>query len=182
MNKKSVFKLLILLFTWIKITVFTLPFSFALINLKQGKFQYGYDFFELSFGSAILISFTFGLVFSVWNAFEFSNIGGVSLDQFMKPKQCYNLKNGKELSDEVLRLKLNKITTNQKRWKFLSNPESGAIKLEVKNFLGAKDVISITRVNEQWEIISQPKWKIEFIDFARNLKNIQFITKQISEA
>ncbi len=179
MNSKSAFKLIVLILTWLKISLISLPFTIALVNLKQGKFQYGYDFFELNFNAALLIAIAIGLVFSIWNAFEFEDIKGWEISQYMKTNQRYALKTDGDLTESELSEKLVKITSNNKRWKILQNGNDGKFVLGVKNFLGARDVITISRKNGEWEMFSRPKWKIEMIDLGRNFKNIEFISSQI---
>ena len=62
MNARSLFKLVIYIINWLKITIIAFPLSFALISLKQGKLKYGYDFFDVDYNWAIVIAIGIGLV------------------------------------------------------------------------------------------------------------------------
>jgi hypothetical protein len=181
MNSTSLFKLAVILITWLKITLVSLPFSIALVNLKKGKFQYGYDYFELDYKAAILIAISLGIIFSVWNAFEHAKREDMDPRQFMKAKQKYQLKQGAEISKEQIQSRLKALTEGNRRCSLLSESGSANFKMGVKNKFGAKDVVTISRHESSWMLVSRPKWLIDSIDLARNFDNIKMVSKEIQK-
>lgn len=183
MNEKSVFKIAVLFITYFKLFVVSLPFSVALVNLKQGKFQYGYDFFELNFNTAILVSVAIAIVLGTWNAFEHSDRKDMDEAQFMKANQRYQLVEGQKLSQAEISERLKPFVAGQRRWKWRKGEAGNApFVLEVKNKVGAKDVVKIEQVADGWIISSKPKYLIDFIDLARNFENVKSISKVLKKA
>ncbi|MFT4522851.1 MAG: hypothetical protein ACI8ZN_001803 [Bacteroidia bacterium] len=180
MNSKSAFKLVAFLIFWGKVIVVFFPISMALVSLKQGKFAYGYEFFELNYKSAILFAVAFGIIFSVWNAMSFEELQGVELKQYLKAKQSYLFKNSQELSNSDLHKKLSKLTSDNRRWYKLSALQGSSISIKVKSRYGARDVVAFEQTNEGWIITSSPKFKLDFIDLGRNFKNITYVSKYLT--
>jgi len=181
MNSRSLFKLVTILITWFKVTVLSFPVMLAGVNLKKGKFQYGYDYFELDYNAAILIAIGVGIIFSVWNAFEHADREDMDEEQFMNAHQKYELINGSDFTTNGMLSALERIVQSNRRWKFLTTSSSEApYKLVVKNFLGAKDVVTIAKQTTGWMIESRPKWRIDFIDLGRNFDNIKWLSRELN--
>ena len=157
------------------------PVMLAGVNLKKGKFQYGYDYFELDYNAAILMAIGVGIIFSVWNAFEHADREDMDQKQFMNAHQKYELVNGADFTKNDMLSGLERIVQSNRRWKFSPTSSSKApYKLVVKNFLGAKDVVTIAKHGNSWMIESRPKWRIDFIDLGRNFDNIKWISKELN--
>lgn len=173
MNASFVFKLVVLIWTWLKLTLVAFPFSFALISLKEGKFKYGYDFFDLDYRAAFLIAFGIGMALSVWNAFEFSNLKLNDLKQWMKSKQRHYYKYRNTSDFETAKHILQQWANDQKRWKVLQSDDTFVLKKN--NYHPINDKIEIKAVDGGLEISSWPVGFTWFIDLGRNFKNTVLI-------
>lgn len=183
MNSNSWFKLVASFIDWIKSSIIAFPISFAFINVlayKQKKFQYGYDFFELDHRAAIIIALGLGVVLTAWNAMAFAESGAYEPRQYLKPKQSYRLRNSKGLSVSEIRTRIEEMMTEKPKWKLKVNEGAQSFRIEIRNIIRPRDVATIHRDSDGWIITCRPKWKIYFVDMARNLKNVQYISSKIS--
>jgi hypothetical protein len=179
MNSRFAFKLIALMLTFLKLLVVAYPFAFALVNLKQGKFKYGYDFFELNYKAAFIIAVGIALVFATWNAFEFAKYKKVGLTQYLKSKQKYAIDLPNGLSVEKAKSKVESWASSNKRvTKMMESPE--VLKFSRRSKVFIRDVMTVRFKDQNIEIESRPKFAIWFIDLARNYKNVQWVAKAIN--
>ena len=179
MNSRFAFKLIALLITFLKLLIVAYPFAFALVNLKQGKFKYGYDFFELNYKAAFIIAVGIALVFAIWNAFEFAKFKKISLTQYLKSRQKYTLSLPAGLSQNDAKSKLESwAKENQRVTKLFDRNDT--MEFSRKSKVLIRDVMTVTFNDKNVEIYSRPKFAIWFVDLARNYKNVQLVAKAIN--
>lgn len=178
MNKRSLFKLIIYVVNWIKLTLIAFPFVAALISMKQGKLQYGYDFLTVDHNWSIIISIGLGMVLNTWHAISFEEVGNIDPKQYLKMRQRFWLKTTGGLTMEAIRSKMQEFVKGNKRAKVLADTDN-QFKLQLKNGYGFKDIIELNAKDGGIEIYSRPKSVLNIVDMARNLKNVKTISSYL---
>jgi hypothetical protein len=181
MNARSLFKLVIYIINWLKISIIAFPVSFALISLKQGKLKYGYDFFDVDYNWAIVIAIGIGLVLNTWHAISFEELKATDLKQYLKVRQRYLITDSDELTEDDVRNRITAMASDKRGWTMLSR-EAHGIWLQIKNKYGFMDVVNLQVGNDGVVIESRPKYLVDFVDMARNLGNVQYISKHLKQS
>ena len=73
------------------------------------------------------------------------------------------------------------MASGQRGWTVLSR-EARGIWLQIKNKYGFMDVVNLQVENDGVVIESRPKYLIDFVDMARNLGNVQYISKHLKQS
>ncbi len=176
MSQRFFFKLFAIAWTTIMLTMVFLPLVAAFFTFKEGTWKYGYTFLEINWKSNILVSLGIGMSLAVWNAFEFEGHRTVDMSQYLKPAQRYHFKTSAPVSKDELK---ESIESNviRKGWTIRRWNDSGA-EIFRRNFF-MKDVVKITMIPSGLEISSRPRWRIMLVDMARNLSNIEDVSKRL---
>lgn len=180
MNSKSLFKLVIYLVNWIKLSLITLPVSAALVAMKQGKMKYGYDFLTVNHNWSLVIAIGIGMVLNTWHAMSFEEEKNIDPKQYLKMRQRFMITNS-AWTPEMLRIKVEALLAKHPKRMTLLNSSQDVFKILVRNGYGFKDIVTLERKNEGVEIYSRPKSPIALIDLARNLRNTKEISKHLKE-
>lgn len=180
MNSRSLFKLVVYLLNWIKITVFAFPVAAAITSLKQGKLKYGYDFFEVNHNWSIMIAIAISLTLNTWHAMSFEELKNYDLKQYLKVKQRYKIVGSEGWTIDNLQKALEGLTVSNRYWKALKRSKPG-LWLGVKNKYGFQDVVHLTKTEDGFIVESKPRFLVDFVDMGRNLKNVQFLSKHLKE-
>lgn len=170
MNAKYfLFKVLITILLVIKTMLLITPIVMILVLAKEGAWKYGFDYIEPSFNVAVFVGFSLSFMLIAYHALSFEVIGNSSLLSFLKTSQTGYVKttlSPKEISE--------KLSANRNFDQILT--ENDVITLQRKVRFMPKDKISITpSENGLHKIHSAPFHKWWYIDFARNLKNVNDI-------
>ncbi len=202
MNARSLFKLVAYIINWIKISVFAFPFSMALIALKMTEvttvldengvvvdrkfnvewiLKYGYDFFTVDYNWAIVIALGFGLILNTWHALSFEDLNASDLKQYLKVRQRYVITGSENWSQKDVNQYVSELVKSNKYWTRVKLDQKD-IWLNVKNKFGFRDVVNLQSSPNGFIVESKPKYKIDFVDMARNLENTQFLSKYLKEA
>ncbi len=170
MKKSFAFKLLIIIWSWIKTAAILFPICYLLVSVKQGKLKYGYDFFEVDWRWALMISIGVAMVFVVWTAMEFSRLNFSDLKQYLKSRQkhYYNYQSEADVS-EVKSL-LESFASANRRW--TSSSSIDGFILSKKNPYFIKDRLTITWIEGGLEIEAKPIGMTFLPDMGRNFKHI----------
>ncbi len=180
MTARSLFKLVIYIVNWLKISLIAFPVSFALISLKQGKLKYGYDFFDVDYNWAIVIAIGIGLVLNTWHAISFEELKATDLRQYLKVRQRYVITGTEKWSQDDVNSRMNALVEQERGWQVLKREARGSW-VQIKNKYGFMDVVHLQANKDGVVIESRPKYLIDFVDMARNLSNVQYISKQLKQ-
>jgi hypothetical protein len=170
MNAKYfLFKVFITLWLVIKTMLLITPIVMILVLAKEGAWKYGFDYIEPSFNVAIFVGFSLSFMLVAYHALSFEVIGNSSLLSFLKTSQTGYAKSTHSL--EAIAEKLGA----DRNFDQISL-ENDIITLQRKVRFMPKDKISITPTeNGLHKIHSLPFHKWWYIDFGRNLKNVNDI-------
>ncbi|MFT5511664.1 MAG: hypothetical protein ACI8SE_000057 [Bacteroidia bacterium] len=180
MNSRSLFKLVIYLINWLKISLIAFPVAAALITFKQGKMKYGYDFLTVDHNWSIIIAIGVGIVFNTWHAMEFETVGNVDPKQYLKMRQRLTITNSQWTTDQ-LQIKVEALMLKHPKRMSMLTKSNNLYKILVRNGYGFKDIVTLERKDDGVEITSVPKSRIAIVDMARNLKNTKEISKYLKE-
>ena len=180
MNSRSLFKLVVLMLNWLKLSLFAFPVVAALISFKQGTIKYGYDFLTVDHNWSIIISIGIGMVLNTWHAIRFEEEGLSDLRQYLKMRQRYEVTDTKNWSLASLKPSLEKLVNESKYWKSVKE-QNNTLKLVVSNGYGFKDVVTLSDGPNGIVISSRPKSKLAIVDMARNLHNVKVLSKYLKE-
>ena len=180
MNSRSLFKLVIYLINWVKVSLIALPVAAALITFKQGKMKYGYDFLTVDHNWSIIIAIGVGIVFNTWHAMEFEKIGNVDPKLYLKMRQRFMIKNS-NWSPDAFSIKIKALMMANPKKMTLLNNTADSCKILVRNGYGFKDIVTLQRKYQGFEISSKPKSRLAVVDMGRNLKNCKEISKHLKE-
>lgn len=167
---KFLFKFTILGWRTLLTMVLFFPFVLILINLKDGNFAYGNEFFEKSFGMALFGSFAFSMVLNASNALLFEEFRDIDLKYYLKTNQVGFVRTNKGTS-EVISL-LNKPFS-------LKTDSATELHIEKRNRFTRPDKMTIRRMDGGYELTSRPRIRLALIDFGRNYKNLKLLAKTI---
>lgn len=170
MNKTFLLKFVFALWTWIKLTVILFPFMYLAVSVKQGTLKYGYDFFEIDYRWALMISIGVALMLVSWTALEFGRLNFNDTLQYLKSRQrhYYHFRRGhsKEEIEQILRT-----YTGGKRRHSLHQQGDGWI-LRIRNPWLITDVMNLQMVEGALYMDSRPKGWSWMVDMGRNFKHI----------
>jgi hypothetical protein len=160
------------------VSLFFFPFTYVAMQLKEGTFRQGDKFFVLNPEAALLIAAGFSLLITIWNALEYEKFKNLADDQYLTPRQRYEVNLRSDLSiDQVLEILGNGLLI-KKRW-LLVHSDERQIQLSYRFYLTGRDKVIISKQANSWYIESKPKNKMWFIDFGRNYSHIVKITGEI---
>lgn len=180
MNSKSLFKLVIYVINWIKLSLIVLPVSAALVAMKQGKMKYGYDFLTVDHSWSLVIAVGIGMVLNTWHAMRFEETGNVDPKQYLKMRQRFMIKNS-PWTPEQLRIKIEALLQRHPKRMEVRSQNPNSCELLVRNGYGFKDIVTLALKENGVEVYSRPKSPIAIIDLARNLNNCLEISKHLKE-
>ena len=180
MNSRSLFKLVIYLINWIKISLMAFPLAAALITFNQGKMKYGYDFLTVDHNWSLIIAIGIGIVFNTWHAMEFEKIGNVDPKLYLKMRQRFMIKNS-NWSKDTFDIKVKALLMNHPKKMTLIHKTDTECKILVRNGYGFKDIVTVEQKGQGFEISSKPKSRLAVVDMGRNLKNCKEISKHLKE-
>ena len=171
MNRSFVFKLVIIIWSIAKMTLALFPFMYLAVSIKQGKLKYGYDFFEIYYRWALMISLGIAMALVVWTAMEFANLNFKDLSQFMKSRQKHYYSFQANDSHPGTSEALNEFANSRRRWYFKElTPNSWS--LIRRNPFFIRDKVSIKEVPGGLEIESAPLGFSWLVDAARNYRHV----------
>jgi hypothetical protein len=174
-SPKKLFKILR---QFLFLTLVLFPLTYIGIQIKEGSFRHGDEFFVLNMEAALLIAAGFALLLAIWNAFEFEKFKNIDHNQYLSAQQKYLVKLGEKLSsDELLTIFQGNLLLS-KRWTLLDHNES-QIRLSFRFYLNNRDVFTVSKDSFGWTMESKPAKKVWFIDLARNYGHIVNITGEI---
>jgi hypothetical protein len=180
MNSRSLFKLVIYMINWIKISLIAFPVAAALVAFKQGKMKYGYDFLTVDHNWSIIIAIGVGIVFNTWHAMSFENVGNVDPKQYLKMRQRFVITNSK-WSREQLAIKVEALLLKHPKRMTMLSKSNESYRFLVRNGYGFNDIVTLSLKDTGVEISSGPKSPLAIVDMARNLKNSKDISKHLKE-
>ncbi len=168
------FKLLVTLWLIVKTMLFITPVVLVIVLAKEGAWKYGFDYIEPSYNVALFVGFAISFMVVTYHALSFEMNGSGPLLRFLKTSQqgFFNSK----LSLEEMK---DKLATKKYFVKIDSSDNGISCRRNVK-FM-PKDHIFISKNKEaMWEVKSQPFKKWWYLDFGRNLKNVNEIKALLS--
>lgn len=151
------------------IFIIVMPFVGALFSMKEGKFHYGYSFFELDLNSVLLVTLAIAMTITVWNAFEFEKYPNLDIRQYFKPKQVYDVLTSKPVTDAEFK-DATKGIEEMRGWKLIRSSDKEAL-FSRMNYL-MRDRVHLELMSDRIRITSRPRWKILLVDMARNYRNV----------
>jgi len=180
MNRSFVFKLIIIIWSIAKMTLALFPFMYLAVSIKQGKLKYGYDFFEIDYRWALMISLGIAMALVVWTAMEFANLEFKDLRQFMKSRQkhyyTFTEREGHPGTSEAL----NQFANGRRRWKFKETSDKSWRLVRINPFF-IRDQVSIKEVPGGLEIESAPLGFAWLVDAGRNYRHVVAIGDHLKE-
>lgn len=170
MNKTFLLKFVVSLWTWIKLTAILFPFTYLAVSIKQGTLKYGYDFFEIDYRWALMISIGIALMFVSWTALEFGRLNFQDPLQYLKSRQkhYYHFKSS-HTSEEINEL-LSSYAVSKRRHKLLNTKDGW--QLHVRNPWLITDTMKIKIQEGALFMESYPKGWAWMVDMGRNFRHI----------
>lgn len=168
------FKLLVTLWLIVKTMLFVTPVVLVIVLAKEGAWKYGFDYIEPSYNVALFVGFAISFMVVAYHALSFEMNGSGPLLHFLKTSQKGYFNTTMSL-DEMK----DKLATRKYFVKIESSDHGITCRRNVR-FM-PKDHIYISKNEEGvWEVDSHPFKKWWYLDFGRNLKNVNEIKALLS--
>ncbi|MCB9261069.1 MAG: hypothetical protein H6607_01670 [Flavobacteriales bacterium] len=179
MSGKTWFKFVANALNLIKMSALSFPVCWALVSLRDTPLRYGADssFFVLDYKWALVIAIGIGLVLAAWHGLAFEEATIFDAKQYLKRKQKYTVIGTENWNQEKFSSKVGELG-NQKYWKLISKTDAH-YRFETKRNHGLKDIVQVWNTASGVVVESKPKNWFHFVDMARNLKNVEYVSKYL---